>query len=91
MSISVKSPCSQSTIQSLGIQNWPIWTCEPSTFPWTYSDKETCLILEGEVTVTPYGGKPVRLGVGDLVIFPKGMSCTWEVHKAIKKHYRFGD
>ena len=27
----------------------------------------------------------------DLVVFPEGMSCTWEVHKAVKKHYRFGN
>ena len=91
MNISVTSPCSQSTIEDLGITNWPIWTCDPSTFPWTYSEKETCLILEGDITVTPDGGEPVRFGVGDLVIFPEGMCCTWEVHKAVKKHYRFGN
>ena len=91
MNISVTSACSQSTIEELGIKSWPIWTCEPSTFPWTYHEKETCLILEGDITVTPNGGEPVRVGVGDLVIFPSGMSCTWEVHKAVKKHYRFGN
>ena len=48
-------------------------------------------MLEGEVTVTPEGGNPVRFGVGDLVVFPQGMSCKWEVHKAVRKHYRFGD
>ena len=89
MNISVTSPCSQSTIDELEIKSWPIWTCDPRTFPWTYTEKETCLILEGDVTVTPNGGEPVRFGVGDLVIFPSGMSCTWEVHKAVKKHYRF--
>jgi hypothetical protein len=91
MSICVTSPCSKSTIEELGIRNWPIWTCDPSTFPWTYSEKETCLILEGDITVTPDSGEPVRFGVGDLVIFPEGMSCTWEVHKAVKKYYRFGN
>ena len=29
-------------------------------------------------------------GAGDLVTFPAGMSCTWEVHGAVKKHYTFG-
>ena len=91
MSISVTSPCSQSTIEYLGIKNWPIWTCDPSTFPWRYSEKETCLILEGDITVTPDGREPVRFGAGDLVVFPEGMSCKWEVHKAVKKHYRFGN
>ena len=49
------------------------------------------MILEGDVTVTPDEGNPVRFGVGDLVVFPAGMSCTWSVHKAVRKHYRFGN
>ena len=73
------------------ISFFPIWTCDTSTFTWTYAEKETCLILEGDITVTPNGGEPVSFGVGDLVIFPEGMSCTWEVHKAVRKHYRFGN
>ena len=31
---------------------WPIWKCEPSTFDWAYTEKETCLLLEGKVTVS---------------------------------------
>ena len=53
MSILVNSPCPESIVEELGIKNWPIWTCEASSFDWTYDDKETCLLLEGEVTVTP--------------------------------------
>lgn len=51
----------------------------------------TCsYILEGRVTVTPTkGGGAVTVGKGDLVTFPEGMSCTWDVHEAIKKHYKF--
>ena len=41
--------------------------------------------------MTPDEGQPVRFGVDDLVVFPKGMSCKWEVHKTVRKHYRFGD
>ena len=90
MAISVTSACPESTINELGIRQWPIWTCESSTFPWTYAEQETCLLLEGEVSVTPEGGKPVHFGAGDLVVFSAGMSCIWEVHKAVRKHYRFG-
>ena len=91
MLILVTSPCPKSTIEKLGIENWPIWTCEESSFDWTYDDKETCLLLEGKVTVTPVGGQPVKFGAGDLVIFPEGMNCRWDVHKAVRKHYRFSD
>lgn len=64
--------------------------CEASKFPWTYSGTETCYILEGEVVVTPDDGRAaVTVGKGDMVIFPDGMSCTWDVKSAIKKHYNF--
>ncbi|MCB2181245.1 MAG: cupin domain-containing protein [Desulfobulbaceae bacterium] len=74
----------------MGIKNWPIWTCEVSEFPWTYDAKETCLILEGEVIVTPDDGQGVSIKAGDLVTFPAGMSCHWKVTKPIRKHYQFG-
>jgi uncharacterized protein len=80
---------SEEQLEALDVFNWPIWTKEVSTFPWTYDSSETCLFLEGDVIVTPEGGKPVKMGVGDLVTFPQGMTCTWEIRKAVKKHYTF--
>tara|TARA_B100000945_G_C19857834_1_gene356973 strand:- start:186 stop:365 length:180 start_codon:yes stop_codon:yes gene_type:complete len=53
--ISVISPCRESTVEDLGFKNWPVRTCEVSSFDWSYGDKEICLLLEGEVTVTPNG------------------------------------
>lgn len=46
----------------------------------------------GDMTVTPPRdeGEPVRFGAGDLVVFDAGLSCTWEVHAPVRKHYRFG-
>jgi len=61
-----------------------------SNFPWTYEDKEICYLLEGDVIVTPDGGEPVQIGKGDLVTFPAGMSCTWDILTPVRKHYRFG-
>ena len=74
---------------SLDLLNWPIWTKEVSEFPWVYDEQETCYFLEGEVVVTPSGGEPVSIGKGDLVAFPKGMSCTWKIIKSVRKHYKF--
>ena len=48
-------------------------------------------MLEGEVTVNSAVGKIVQIGAGDLVIFSAGLNCKWDVHKAFRKHYRFGD
>jgi uncharacterized cupin superfamily protein len=77
-------------LEVMGIFDWPIWEKEASTFPWTYDTDETCYLLAGQVTVTPDGGEPVTFGKGDLVTFPAGMSCTWEIHADVKKHYKFG-
>ena len=77
-------------LEQLGVAQWPIWSCEISSFPWTYDEQETCLLLEGDVTVTPEGGEPVRFGAGDLVTFAAGLSCPWDVHQPVRKHYRFG-
>lgn len=77
-------------LDKMGVFNWPIWEKEESSFPWTYGDKETCYLLEGAVTVTPDGGEPVSFAAGDLVTFPAGMSCHWEIHRAVRKHYNFG-
>ncbi|OGH56733.1 MAG: cupin [Candidatus Lindowbacteria bacterium RIFCSPLOWO2_12_FULL_62_27] len=74
--------------KKLGVEAWPIWTCDPSTFDWHYDDDEDCCILEGQVTVRTPAGE-VSFGPGDYVSFPKGLSCTWVVSKAVRKHYRF--
>eukprot|EP01024_Parvocaulis_polyphysoides_P005645 TRINITY_DN11410_c0_g1_i1.p2 TRINITY_DN11410_c0_g1~~TRINITY_DN11410_c0_g1_i1.p2 ORF type:complete len:140 (-),score=20.44 TRINITY_DN11410_c0_g1_i1:426-794(-) len=88
--ISVDSAPSQDKLQSMGVQNWPIWSSEVAKFPWTYDDRETCYVLEGEVIVTPDGGEPVEIKKGDVAVFPKNMTCTWDVKSPIRKHYNFG-
>lgn len=80
----------QARLDALGVSDWPTWSKEVSVFPWTYGEQEVAYVLEGEVTVTPKGGEPVSFGKGDLVTFPAGMACTWEVRKPLRKHYRFG-
>lgn len=88
--IRIERDPSPARVAELGCAGWPIWTKEVSVFPWTYDEPETCLFLEGDVIVTPEGGTPVRVGTGDLVTFPAGLSCTWEVRVPVRKHYRFG-
>jgi uncharacterized cupin superfamily protein len=77
-------------LDELGVRSWPTWQAGVSRFPWTYDEPETCFFLEGEVVVTPDGGEPVPVGKGQLVTFPAGMSCTWDVRQPVHKHYRFG-
>ena len=90
MKIFIESPCSASTIIKYGIKNWPIWECKPSNFNWFYEEKEICLLIEGEANIKTVAGS-YKLKSGDLVIFPAGLECEWEIYKNIKKHYRLGD
>eukprot|EP00285_Hemiselmis_virescens_P011244 CAMPEP_0173379260 /NCGR_PEP_ID=MMETSP1356-20130122/2284_1 /TAXON_ID=77927 ORGANISM="Hemiselmis virescens, Strain PCC157" /NCGR_SAMPLE_ID=MMETSP1356 /ASSEMBLY_ACC=CAM_ASM_000847 /LENGTH=146 /DNA_ID=CAMNT_0014332571 /DNA_START=9 /DNA_END=449 /DNA_ORIENTATION=+ len=84
--IIVKSP---TDAEKASAQGWPTWGCEVSKFPWSYDQNETCLLITGEVTVTPNGGEPVEIKAGDMATFPAGMSCTWDVKKTLSKHYNF--
>ena len=87
--IKIEHKPDQQRLDSLEVDSWSIWSCEASEFPWIYDTEEICYFLEGEVIVTPDGGVPVTMGKGDLVIFPRAMSCRWEIRQAVKKYYRF--
>ncbi len=87
MKIEVRKPTAEETRRA---SSWPVWEKEVSVFPWHYDEKETCLILEGEVEVDRGGGK-VSFRAGDYVIFPEGLDCVWKITKAVRKHYKFGD
>ncbi|KAJ6817881.1 uncharacterized protein M6B38_409635 [Iris pallida] len=91
LGIKVERNPPESKLQDLGVRTWPKWGCPPSKFPWTYTAKEKCYLLEGEVKVFPegHGNEFVQIRAGDFVEFPKGMSCTWDVSVAVDKHYMF--
>ena len=86
--ITVTTP-SEHALAELGVKEWPVWTCEPSSFDWHYDQKETCYVVEGEVTVRA-GDEEVSFGPGDLGVFPEGLDCKWEVRSPVKKHYKLG-
>ena len=86
MEIIVKKP-SESEIAAM--KNKPTWGCDVSKFNWFYDSEETCLLIEGEVTVEYGDGKSVNISAGDLAIFPQGLACVWNVTEAVKKHYVF--
>ena len=72
-------------------KNWPIWQGRVSTFDWGYTQTETCLIIEGKVTVTdrPAGDDSVTFGPGDMVVFPEGLECIWDIQEPVRKYYQF--
>ena len=89
MDIIVKKP-SRQELEDTGVQSWPVWEKEESTFDWYYDDRETCYFLEGDVEVSLPDGTAVSMGKGDLVVFPEGLRCTWYIKKKVRKHYNFG-
>ena len=90
MKILIKSPCSASVIIQYGIKNWPVWECGPSNFSWNYNEKEICLIIEGEAKIKTDAGEIYFIKSGDLVEFPEGLYCEWQIKKSFKKHFRLG-
>lgn len=79
---------SPAKLEVLGVEGWPVWRKEVSTFPWQYDGNETCYVLRGRFTVTPEGGAPQTFGRGDLITFPAGLRCTWDILEPVEKHYR---
>lgn len=86
MQIEVRKPTEEEKNE---MEQLPIWTSEVKTFPWHYDDKETCLLIEGDVTVKTADGE-VSFGPGDYVVFPEGLDCEWDVKAPVKKYYKFG-
>lgn len=89
MEVKIEKSPTQERLNQLGVKNWPIWQKEVSIFPWEYDAEEVCYILEGKVTVTPENQEPVEIEKGDLVTFPRGMKCEWDIKEDIKKHFDF--
>jgi len=87
--ITIEHNVSPIKLDALHVNSWATWQKEVSTFEWTYDADEMCYILEGEAVITPAGGKPINIQRGDLVQFPAGMSCTWEITRNMEKHYVF--
>ncbi len=88
MKITVEKPTS-GQLDKLDISNWPIWEHGVDKFPWRYDEQEICYILQGKVRVKT-STETIEFGAGDLVTFPKGLECEWEILEPVKKHYKFG-
>ncbi len=90
MEIKIERHISDERKNGLGSEKWPIWSCPAETFDWEYDEEETCVLIEGKVRVRYGDDNEVSFGAGDLVVFPKGLKCTWIVEEPVRKLYRFG-
>ncbi|XP_078427740.1 uncharacterized protein LOC144700185 [Wolffia australiana] len=80
----------EARLAELGVRSWPKWGCPPGRFPLRFEAEEICYLLRGRVKALTKGSSDfVEFAAGDLVVIPKGLSCTWEVSVAVDKHYKF--
>lgn len=70
-----------------GAQSAGIWQCSPGPSRWTLETHEVIQLVAGRMTVTPDGGEPTELAAGDLAVFPRGWSGTWDIHETVRKVY----
>ncbi len=87
MQIQVEHQPAEAKLNALGVSKWPTWQKEVSVFDWVFHEEEQAYILEGECVVTPTVGQPVTFGKGDFVVFPAGLTVSWEVKQPLHKHY----
>ena len=50
-------------------------------------EHEVIHLVAGRMTVTPDDGEPNELGAGDMAVFPKGWSGSWDIHETVRKVY----
>jgi uncharacterized cupin superfamily protein len=62
-----------------------VWDCTEGSFDWHFGCDETVHILEGEVIVTEPGQPPRTLRVGDVALFPAGLTAHWQVPRYVRK------
>jgi uncharacterized cupin superfamily protein len=66
-----------------------VWSCTPGSWELLdRSDTETIRILAGRARLTNAAdGSSVELGVGDVLVLPKGWSGRWEILEPVRKLY----
>ncbi|GJN02378.1 hypothetical protein PR202_ga19722 [Eleusine coracana subsp. coracana] len=90
LSITVEKNPPEARLLQLGVKSWPKWGCPPGKYPLKFDAALTCYLLKGRVRASVKGSREsVDFGAGDLVVFPKGLSCTWDVVVGVDKHYNF--
>ncbi|MEA2208391.1 MAG: uncharacterized protein QOF54_868 [Solirubrobacteraceae bacterium] len=67
-----------------------VWHCTPGVFMLS-SPGETITLIDGDVTITPEGGEPVRVRAGEIAYIPEGTRARWEVRETVRKGFHSYD
>lgn len=91
MDVIKESDVSEHRLDELGVKEWTSWEKETSEFDWSYSSTETCYVQNGQFTVHLPNGESLTAEAGDIVQFPAGLDCKWEITDDIQKVFILGD
>ncbi len=86
--IKIEHNPSKARLKELGVESWSEWRSPVTKFDWEYSGVEMAYVYEGRVKVKS-AVEEVEIKAGDLVTFPDGLKCTWNVIEPIRKVYNF--
>lgn len=64
-----------------------VWTSTVGKWRVDIARWEYMILTEGRCVLTPDGGEPISLGVGDSMVIEPGFVGTWEVTEPMSKRY----
>ncbi|MCV6639458.1 cupin domain-containing protein [Candidatus Albibeggiatoa sp. nov. NOAA] len=76
-------------LEQMAVYEWNIKKQKVSQFDWKYEQKTTYYLLDGEATIDIENQGTITVTAGDLVIFPAGIVCHWNVTQDIEKHFKY--
>lgn len=63
------------------------WEATAGTYHATYEAYEFVHLIRGSITITPDGGKPVKVKAGDAFVIEPGFKGKWKITKKVFKHF----
>lgn len=64
-----------------------VWHSDTGKWNISYTEEETCEILEGKSIITDHAGHSTTVKAGDSFVIPRGFKGTWEVVEPTKKNF----
>lgn len=85
MKIEVDRP-DNDELKEMGVASWPVWEHDEDKIEMFYDKAEQCYIISGEATIVSEF-ETLVIKPGDLITFPAGLECVWDIDVTIRKHY----
>lgn len=73
------------TLWEQGTSSAGIWQCTAGPSYWKLETHEVIHVVAGWMTVTADDGSALDLKAGDVAVFPRGWTGTWDIHETVRK------